>query len=99
MGGDVGPLVTDAAIVRLDVYGPLGHCAAGQLAPGSGAPFMSRSYMQGQAIMLDVPPGKHALVLTTYSDDAATHPLGQGCTEDDFTACPPLCFDLAVTAG
>lgn len=89
-------LVTDAMLTRLDVYGAAAQCTDGMLAPGAGAPLLSRSYAQGQKVSLDVPPGRHTLVLTTFSDDAGTSPLGVACTEADLSAGAQVCFDLAL---
>ncbi len=98
MGGNAqSPLVADAAMVRLDVYGPSGHCVDGMLAAGAGAPILSRSYAQGQAISLDVPPGPHALVLSTFADADGVQTLGVGCTESTLTAGEQICFDLTIS--
>ncbi|MCU1283415.1 MAG: hypothetical protein JWM53_6961, partial [bacterium] len=100
MGGAGGnPLVADAAMVRLDVYGASAHCADGQLAAGAGAPILSHSYAQGQAISLDVPPGQHAIVLSTFADSDGLQLLGVGCTEADLSAGAQICFDLTIVPG
>ena len=83
-------------MVRLDVYGANAHCVDGQLAAGAGAPILSHSYAQGQAITLDVPPGPHAIVLSTFADTDGTQLLGQGCTEADLSAGSQICFDLTI---
>ena len=95
-GGADNPLVADAAMVRLDVYGANAHCADGMLAAGAGAPVLSHSYAQGQAITLDVPPGPHALVLSTFADADGTQLIGVGCTEADLAAGSQICFDLTI---
>ncbi|HEX6837869.1 MAG TPA: hypothetical protein VF334_14925, partial [Polyangia bacterium] len=98
--GTDNPLVADAAMVRLDVYGADAHCADGStLASGAGAPILSRSYSQGQAISLDVPPGPHALVLSTFADANGTQLLGLGCTEANLAAGSQICFDLTIVPG
>jgi hypothetical protein len=96
-GAGQSSLVADAAMVRLDIYGANGHCADGQLAAGAGAPILSRSYAQGQPITLDVPPGPHAIVLSTFADSDGLQLLGQGCTEADLSAGSQICFDLTIT--
>jgi len=99
-GGGDSTLVTDAAVVRLDVYdATTAHCQDGMLAPGAPLPTLTRTYIQGTPVSLDVPPGDHVLVLTTYSDDAATVILGVGCTEQKLTAGAQLCFDLTLVPG
>ncbi len=96
-GSGQSSLVTDAAMVRLDVYGASAHCAdAATLAAGAGAPTMSRTFLQGQAITLDVPPGPHALVLSTFADTDGLQLLGVGCTEANVSAGSQICFDLTV---
>jgi hypothetical protein len=97
MGGSApSPLVTDAAMVRLDVYGANAHCVDGQLAAGAGAPVQSQTFAQGQPIKLDVPPGPHAIVLSTFADADGMQLLGIGCTEADLSAGAQICFDLTI---
>src|ERR1700751_312668 len=76
-GSDASPLVTAAALTRLDVYGATALCDSdGNIDADAGAPLVSRTYAPGEAITLDVAPGHHALVLTTFADGAGTEPLG-----------------------
>ncbi len=95
-GSSPSPLVTDAAMVRLDIYGPSAQCVDGQLAAGAGAPIQSQTFAQGQPIKLDVPPGPHAIVLSTFADTDGTQLLGIGCTEADLSAGSQICFDLTI---
>jgi hypothetical protein len=96
--GSSDPLVVDAVMFRLDVYGGGVACAgAGAgVAANSNAPVMSHTYEKGQPIALDVPPGAYTLVLTTYSDMAAQHLLGRGCTTTTLSAGAQICFDLTL---
>ncbi|HWE30601.1 MAG TPA: hypothetical protein VHB97_21490 [Polyangia bacterium] len=97
MGGAGGnALVDGAAMMRLDVYGASAQCVGGLLADGSGSPLVSHTYLAGQPIMLDVPPGPHVLVLTTYADEAGMMVLGEGCTATTLEAGSQICFDLTV---
>lgn len=97
MGGSAqSPLVTDAAVTRLDVYDATAHCAGNGIAAGAGAAVLSHTYSRGQAVTLDVPPGPHTFVLTTYADDAATVILGIACTEATVQAGAQLCFDVTL---
>ena len=98
VGGSAGSLVSDSAAMRLDVYGAAGHCVGGQLAAGAGQPIVSHSYAKGEAIKLDVPPGPHALVLSTYADAGGSMLLGRGCLETTLQAGSQVCFDLLVGA-
>lgn len=98
-GSDVSALFADALLVRLDVYGAGAHCAAdGLLAADSGAPLVSRNYVQGQTITLDVAPGPHAIVVTTFADEAGAQVLGEACTEADLSAGSQICFDVTLLA-
>lgn len=98
MGGSGGgnALVDGAAMMRLDVYDPSVACVDGVLPDGAGSPVLSHSYVAGQAISLDVPPGAHTLVLTTFADEAGTMALGQACTTETLQAGSQVCFDLTV---
>ena len=42
------------------------------------------------------PPGRHALVLSTFADSDGTQLLGIGCTEADLSAGSQICFDLTI---
>lgn len=95
-GSDV--LVTDAVLLELDVYGAGIKCDGAHVLAGSGAPLMSHTYAKGQTISLDVPPGAHTLVLTTYADAAGTTVLGQGCTETTLSPGAQICFALTLSA-
>lgn len=99
MGNDaVGPLVSGAAVLRLDLYDPSVHCDGNHVKSGVGPPMQSHAYLSGQAIRLEVAPGPYTLMLTTYADPAATIVLGTGCTEADLSAGSQICFDLGITA-
>jgi hypothetical protein len=73
------------------------RCDGGSVPASAGAPDVSRSFASGQKIQLDVAPGHHTFVLTTFSDTAAMIPLGEGCTEADVPAGSRLCFDPMLT--
>ncbi len=90
------PLVDGAAAFRLDVYGVDARCDAGTLASGASAPIASQTYARGEAIRLDVPPGRHTVVLTSFADAAATMALGQACTDADLAPGSEICFDLTL---
>jgi hypothetical protein len=96
--GTSDPLVVNAAVFRLDIYGAGVTCDGAGVVAGSGAPLMSHTYQRGQSIALDVPPGPHALVLTTYSDATAEHELGRGCTVATLSAGAQICFDITLSA-
>jgi hypothetical protein len=98
--GTTDPLVVDALMFRLDIYGSGVHCNGAGVSAGSGTPLMSHAYQRGQAIVaLDVPPGPHALVLTTFSDVAGQQVLGRGCIVQTLSAGAEVCFDLTLAAA
>jgi hypothetical protein len=97
--GGANPLLDDAALFRLDVYGGDAHCDAGRLAAGAGAAIASHTYARGEAIQLDVPPGRRTVVLTSYADAAATRALGQACSDADVAPGSQICFDLTLLAA
>jgi hypothetical protein len=94
--GGGGSLVSGAALFRLDVYGAGAACAGSSVAAGAGPPSESHTYTRNQPIVLDVSPGPHALVLTTFADAEATTPLGQGCVATTLTPGAQICFDLTL---
>ena len=98
IGGGSSELVSGAAVLRLDVYGAMAHCAGDALAASVGPPITSHSYQSGEPIKLDVPPGQYALVLTSYADSAAAILLGQACSEVTLQAGSQVCFDLTLAA-
>src|SRR5258706_747004 len=97
--GMPSPLVSGAMRLRLDVYGPDVHCTGNHVPASAGAPQESQSYMRGDPIALDIPPGMHTLVLTTFSDAAGAVELGSGCVETDLKPGEKFCDDLTVTPG
>jgi hypothetical protein len=93
-----GPLVTQAMMFRVDVYGPAARCNGLSVKAGSGPALTSQLYSKGQPIVLDVPPGPHAIVLTTFADAQATIVLGQGCVVSDLSPGARLCFDVTIAS-
>jgi hypothetical protein len=95
--GGTSQLVSQAALLRVDVY-PGDVTCDGNVAPsGSTAALSSRSFLQGQPISLDVPPGRHTIALTAYADTAGTSPIGAGCAADtEFKPGSQICIDLTV---
>jgi hypothetical protein len=97
MGGTTpSSLVSSAALFRLEVYSADVTCAGSRVAAGAGLPLVSHVYTRDEPIALDVTPGNHAIVLTTYADVAATEPLGQGCVMADLAPGSEICFDLTL---
>jgi hypothetical protein len=94
--GSVGPLVRGAALFRLDVYGAQARCSGASVAPGAGPPTLSRTYGANDPISFEVPPGAHALVLTTFADAQASMPLGRGCVAANVSPGAQVCFNLTV---
>ena len=79
LGDAVGPLVTTAALLRVDIYGPTAACAGNTVAAGN-TPLVSRTFSPNEPIALDVSPGVHTVVLTTFADGAGNVVLGEACT-------------------
>jgi hypothetical protein len=94
--GAPGPLVTNAAIFRLDVYGAQARCAGPTVADGAGPPIDSHIFERNESIVLDAPPGGHTLVLTTFADAQAAIPLGEGCLVMTLSPGAQDCFNLTL---
>ncbi len=89
-------LVGRAALLRLDVYSSDVHCAGATVTPGSPPPTLSKEVAGGQPIMLDIPAGQHALLLSAFADTGATQLLGSACTEAKLEADSSACFNLTL---
>src|SRR5262245_47714695 len=63
-----GALVTNAALLRLDVYGAGIPCDGPRVAPGAGAPTDTATFRPGDPIEIELAPGPHTFVLTSFSD-------------------------------
>src|SRR5262249_7302777 len=87
-----------AALTRIDVYGADARCSGGSVAPGAGAPITSRSFSPSQNIVLELTPGRYAIVLTLYADAAGARPLGGACSMGGFGASSSPCLALALAA-
>jgi hypothetical protein len=97
-------LITQAALLRVDVYAQgSASCDGPTLQAGAGAAQMSRTFKPGEALRLDIAPGPHVVVLTTYSDADGHLPTGSGCTAASFAAgagvCLPITLALVSDAG
>lgn len=85
-------IISRAAVLVLDVYGPEVDCAA---APSTVAPLTQR-FLPSDAITLNVPPGPHTILLRAYADSAGTVELGSGCTQINLAPGAPVCISLGV---
>lgn len=92
----VGDLLMRAAIVRLDVYSGSIGCDGDTIAAGAPAPSQTSVVKEGEAIKLDVPAGRHVLVVSAFSDSAATQLLGSACSVVTLKANTPACFNLTL---
>ena len=88
-------LVNRAGALRLDLYAATVHCD-GAGVPADAAPISTNLFAPNQPITREVPPGHHAVVLTSYADSAATTATGRGCRESDFGAGAQVCLDLTL---
>ena len=94
--GADNPLVTDAAMVRLDVYGANAHCADGMLAPARRADPVAH-VRPGPADHARRAAGRRTRSCSARSPTAtAPQLLGVGCTERKITAGAQICFDLTI---
>ena len=66
--GSMSEVLGRAAIVRLDVYDANAHCDGATVADGAAPPTMSKVAAAGQPIKLDVPAGRHVLLLSAFGD-------------------------------
>lgn len=89
-------LVTQAALFRLDVYGANSTCA--DVGAGSAQMIASKTFAASQPLSLDVAPGHHALVLTSFRDAQGTMLLGSACAEADLRSGTPVCVNVPLTA-
>jgi hypothetical protein len=96
--GGKSALVTDAKLLRLDVYPDSVACVDDNVPPGS-VPLLSSSFRPGEEVKLDVSPGKRTLVLTTFSDDGGTVVMGTGCTTTDLSPGAQVCINLMIVAA
>jgi hypothetical protein len=92
------PLVSGAASFRLDVYAAGAGCASDSVPLGGSQLLVSHAYGKSDPIVLNVPAGKHTVVLTTFADAQAKTPLGRGCVVADVSAGSQLCVDLTLVA-
>jgi hypothetical protein len=92
-----GPLAAKAQLFRVDVYPTGVVCDGARIAAHAPTPMSSMSFLAGQAIRLDVPPGHYAVVLVAFADDRAAVEIGTACTEADFAAGDKPCLDLTLS--
>ena len=97
--GATSDVIARAALLRLDVYDAAAHCDGATVAAGAAPPTMSKVVAAGQAIHLDVPAGRHVLLLSAFADGAGTQLVGSACTETEVRAGTPACFNLTLAAA
>jgi len=90
-------ILQGAAALRLDVYDGDVACAGNQLSHDAGTPAHSETAQPGQPFKLDLPSGHHVLLLSAFSDAAATALLGSACAEVDLADGRAGCFQLTLT--
>jgi hypothetical protein len=93
----VSDLLMRAALVRLDVYSGSIGCNGDVIAAGAPAPSQTSVVKPGEAIKLDVPAGRHVLVISAFGDASATQLLGSACSVVTLKADTPACFNLTLT--
>jgi hypothetical protein len=92
-------LVTNAKLLRLDVYPANTPCAGNHIAPTAGPPDLTQSFRPGDPVTLAIPPGMHTLVLTTFADSGGTMLLGSACAFVELRPGEKFCQNLTVTPG
>jgi hypothetical protein len=85
-------LVSGAAAFRVDLFDKGIDCAA----TVGATPVSSKLFSAGEAMKVEAPPGARAVVLTSYSDAAATMALGRACTLADLGEGQKVCLDLTL---
>jgi hypothetical protein len=98
MGGK-NELVSDAKLLKLDIYPDTVMCVDGDVPPGSTPLLASQTFVPGEAITLNIPPGRRTLVLTTYADEAGTILTGSGCTTTTLAPGGQVCINLTILAA
>ncbi len=93
----VSAILMSAALVRLDVYSGGIGCNGDVIAAGAPAPSQTSVVKEGVAIKLDVPAGRHVLVVSAFADAAATQLVGSACSVVTLKADTPACFNLTLT--
>jgi Stigma-specific protein, Stig1 len=88
-------LVSDAKLLRLDIYPATVMCVDGDVPPGS-VPLLSHTFKPGEEVKLDVPPGNRTIVLVTFADEAGTILTGQGCTTAMLSPGGQVCINLTI---
>jgi hypothetical protein len=96
--GGRSDLVTQAARLRLDVYDATVKCDGASVPAGSIA-ILSRTFLPGADIKLDVSPGTRTLVLTTFADEAGLIEMGSGCTTAMLSPGAQVCINLTLIAA
>jgi hypothetical protein len=95
--GGSNMIVADAALLKMEVWGAGVACVGNGVAASAGAPSQTMSFMKGQTVKLDIPPGQHTIVLLAYSDANGAVEIGSGCQQGDFSAGAQICINLSLT--
>jgi Cys-rich repeat protein len=98
MGVAQSDLYKEAALFRVDVYGASASCNAGMVANGGAPPTFTRTFQPGQAITIDIAPGRHAVSANAFSDSAGSVLIATSCVEVTLSAGARPCFDLTLVA-
>jgi hypothetical protein len=95
--GPTSSIVATSSLVTIDIYAAGTACDNNVVSAGAPAPLFSKSFTQGAAISLDVPPGTYTVVLSAFSDAAGNNQIGSGCRADtSFQPGQQVCIDLSV---
>jgi hypothetical protein len=93
---EMNEILTQAALVRVDVYdGAAIHCV-GNVADGHAPPVLSHTFPDGAHVRLDLPPGPRTIVMTTYADSGGMTATGSACTEATLSGGHGACLSLSL---
>src|SRR5262245_9678708 len=90
------PVFAHAAVTRVELYGAGAACNGSGIAPGAGAPILSRVFAAGGEITLDVPEGQVVVLFQGFADAAMTMLIGSNCSTANVSPGSGLCLSLRL---
>jgi hypothetical protein len=94
--GTAGDIVNSATLMRVEVFAGGVPCDGTHALAAADSALMSRTFAAGEKIALDIPPGRHTVVITAFGDASATQELGGACADDTFLPGQAVCLDLTL---
>jgi hypothetical protein len=96
LGAPTG-LATNAAVLRLQVYGPGARCDANRVV-ATAPPIRVVDISPVHPGPVDLPPGAIVAYLAAYGDAAATMLIGEGCSETTIRSGETACLSVPLSA-